>query len=113
MPETRMVKVPNGDGGFDEVPATVHEGKSFGNPSEKIQEEAEKAAWERIGSAAENFNKYVKAYATDHALETEELVAAMYLEILNWRKFYPEDLGGVERFDTICKQVNDWFEANT
>lgn len=106
------VKMPNGNGGYVEVEAEAHPGKTFPDPSKKIQEEAEKAAWERIGKAAENFNGYHKLYGTDYALETEELIGAMYLELLNWREFYPADLGGVERFDQICKQIADWFNEN-
>ncbi len=112
MVEERMIDVPDGDGGFKQISATVHNGKTFDDPSGKIQEEAEKAAWERIGAAAENFNKYVKVYGTDHALEAEEIISAMYLEILNWREFYPKDLGGIERFDQVCKLVNDWFQEH-
>ena len=110
--EDTKVTLPDGKGGFVTVDAKSHPGKTFPDPSKKIQEESEKAAWERIGKAAENFNGYHKIYGTDYALETEELIGAMYLEILNWREFYPKELGGVERFDQICKLVNDWFQEN-
>lgn len=105
-----LIEIPSGAGKTIKVEATRHEGKKFEGTAAKVKEESEKAYWERIGKAAEAFNSYHKAYGTDFSLEPEEIVAAMYLEILNWKEFYPKELGGPKHFDEICKEVWQWFE---
>lgn len=107
-----MVEIPMGNGTTIKKEAIRHEGKEFENVDSKIHEEAVKASEERIGAAAEAFNKFHKAYATDFNLREEELIAAMYLEVLNWQEFYPDELGGKERFKEICDQTWKWFEKN-
>jgi len=109
------IAVPKGDGSGEMkevVPDHVHEGKTFEGQEERFTKHRENEAWERIGKAAQDFNKYHQAYATDHNLSPEELVAATYLENLNMRYFYPEDLGGPDHYDTLCKSVWEWFEEN-
>jgi hypothetical protein len=107
-----LIEVPIGAGKTAKVSATRHEGKKFNGVETKVQAEGEKAYWERVGKAAEAFNAFHKAYGTDFNLEPEEIVSAMYLEILNWKEFYPENLGGPKHFDEICKEVWAWFEDN-
>ena len=106
-----LIDIPNGEGKTVQVPATRHEGKKF-EVEAKMQEEGIKAHWERVGRASEAFNAYHKAYGTDFGLEADEVVSAMYLELLNWREFYPSDLGGPAHFDSICRDVWHWFEDN-
>jgi len=105
-----LIEVPAGAGKTAKILATRHEGKKFDGVKEKAQEEGEKAYWERVGKAAEAFNSFHKAYGTDFGLEAEEIVAAMYLELLNWREFFPTELGGTKCFDDKCKEVWSWFE---
>ena len=112
MPKVMM---PDGSGGYKQVDAEkFSDGSSAQQKKQEalLQEEAAKASWDRIGKAAESFNKMHKAYGTDFNLEAEEVVKAMYLEILNWREFYPRAMGGPERFDALCKEVFGWFEEN-
>lgn len=91
---------------------------SDGATADKDRQEKEfktkqaEARTERIGHAAEIFNKYHVAYASEHNLEPDELVAAVFLENLNCREFYPSRLGGPAGYDQICQQVSDWFQKN-
>lgn len=105
------VNVPTGVG---PVPVTMekHPGQSVNmERSNKIlAEAAEKTSWERIGKAAEAFNAMHQAYATDFGLTAEELSAAVYLENLNMREFYPNELGGRKGYDDLCKATWEWFE---
>lgn len=78
----------------------------------KLEQDAYDAKIERIGMAAEAFNRYHKAYGTDHHLEPEELIAGIHLELLNCREFYPKELGGKATFDAICDETHKWFEEN-
>lgn len=110
-----MVQIPDGNGGMIETEAEkFSDGASADAEKQqsRLDEEAAKAKETRIGAAAEAFNKYHKGYATDHRLSEDELVAAMHLELLNWREFWPKELGGVERFDEICDETYTWFEEN-
>lgn len=110
---TREIEIPDGQGGMKKVvPDGVHQGKTFEGQDKRFMEEQEKAAWERIGRAAESFNAFHKAYATDHGLTREELIGAAYLENLNLREFYPQEFGGPKEFDEVCKRVWEWFELN-
>jgi thymidine phosphorylase len=81
------------------------------NKQKKILiENMEKAAQERIGNAAEAFNKYHLAYAKDHGLDIDELISAIYLEMLNCRQFHPAEHGGTPAFDKTCENVYVWFQ---
>jgi len=105
--------MPDKEGNMQEItPDTVHKGKTFEGQQERFVEHSEEAAWLRIGKAAHAFNEFHKAYATDHGLTHEELIAATYLENLNMKFFYPEELGGPERYDEQCKKVFEWFIEN-
>lgn len=108
------VQIPDGGGGYSEVEADRVDGQQAdaNRQNEQLQKEAQKAHWTRVGKGAEAFNKFHKAYATDFSLTEEELIKVMYLEILNWKEFYPEDLGGSQRFDELCKEAWAWFEEN-
>ena len=77
-----------------------------------LAEEASKAKEERILAAAEYFNKMHKVYARDYMLSEDEVVAAMFLENLNCREFYPEELGGTEEYDRVTSEMFAWFEEN-
>lgn len=106
------VKMPDGKGGYVEVQAERLEGSEadVGKQEAAFNAEALKAHEERVGKAAESFNAFHKAYATDHALTEEELVKAVYLELLNLKEFYPAEIGGEERFDELCTQTHRWFK---
>lgn len=106
-----VVDVPTGVGAVP-VEMTRHDGQSVNmERSNAILAEArEKNSWDRIGKAAEAFNKMHQAYATDFGLTEEELSAAVYLENLNMRDFFPPNLGGPEAYDKLCKATWEWFE---
>lgn len=79
--------------------------------SNKVFIEAQETAWwERVGKAAEAFNAMHLAYANDFRLTAEEISAAVYLENLNMREFFPENIGGAKGYDDLCKAVWHWFE---
>jgi hypothetical protein len=112
---TEKVQMPDGKGGFEEVEADKFSDGAAANVNkqqDKLNEEKQKAHEERVGSAAEAFNRYHKAYATDYGISEEELVKAVYLELLNLKEFYPADLGGEKRFDEMTEEVFAWFEQN-
>ncbi len=110
----KKIKVPTGDGGWKEVEATQHPGQTQ-NP-EKVEaamaQAKEKDFYIRVGRCTEALNKFLKVYATDHGLTPEEVVGAVYLENCNNRFFYPEDLGGKERFDATVATIWSWFKEN-
>lgn len=114
MQQKETVSVPDGKGGFKQVEADRFDGQTAdtSKQSEALQQEASQASEERVGAAAEAFNAMHKAYATDFNLTEEEVVKAMYLELLNWKEYYPPKLGGSQRFDELCKESWEWFEAN-
>jgi hypothetical protein len=105
------IDVPTGVGS---VPVSMekHAGQSVDiTRSNKIlAEAAERTSWERIGKATEAFNAMHQAYATDFGLTAEELSAAVYLENLNMREFFPAELGGLKGYDELCKATWAWFE---
>lgn len=105
------IEVPTGVGS---VPVSMerHPGQSVDiDRSNKIlAEAAERTSWERIGKTAEAFNAMHQAYATDFGLTAEELSAAVYLENINMREFYPTDLGGPNGYDELCKATWEWFK---
>lgn len=79
--------------------------------SKKVFQEAqENAWWERVGKATEAFNAMHLSYAKDFHITPEEVAAAVYLENLNMREFYPAEMGGKEGYDELCKAVWSWFE---
>lgn len=106
------VQMPDGNGGYVEVKAERLDGSKADESKQQaaFNKENLKAHEERIGNAAESFNSFHKAYATDHNLTEEELVKAVYLELLNLKEFYPEELGGETRFDELCTQSHRWFQ---
>jgi hypothetical protein len=90
---------------------TKHTGRAVDTSAEHAKQAAEDRA-QRIGEAAQKFNEYHTAYGIDHRLETEEIAAAVYLELLNIREYYPERLGGTAAFDKICADTVAWFNTN-
>jgi hypothetical protein len=110
-----IIEIPDGQGGMIETEAEKFSSGSKADTTRQqktLEEEARKAREHRIGTAAEAHNNYVKAYATDHNMELEEIVAAMHLDMLNWREFYPKEEGGTKRYDEICDNTYLWFEEN-
>jgi hypothetical protein len=95
-----------------EEPRKVTDGAKADPKKQNFLGRVDKDREERIGKAAEAFNAYHIAYAKDHNLEPDEVVAAGYLENLNCRSFYPPHLGGIPSYDRICEGVYSWFEAN-
>jgi hypothetical protein len=73
---------------------------------------SEAAHWERVGKASEAINKYAMLHMKDYHLTHEEMAQAIYLEVINWKEFWPTDLGGPAQFDALSKDVWDWFQAN-
>jgi hypothetical protein len=79
--------------------------------SKKIFTETQETSWwERVGKTAEAFNRMHLAYANDYQLDPEEIAAAVYLENLNMREFYPTNLGGLKSYDELCVATWKWFE---
>lgn len=107
-----MVQMPDGKGGYIAISAERIEGSKADVSKQQVVFDAEalKAHEARVGNAAEAFNGFHKAYATDHTLTEEELVKGIYLELLNLKEFYPKELGGEERFDELCSQTHRWFK---
>lgn len=106
------IKIPDGSGGFLTVDATRMDGQAIKDPIKQqaeFEQAQEKAFWERVGTAAERFNELEKAVGTEMGLTEEEMVAAKYLDLLNWQQFFPKKLGGPRQFAAICTTVQHWF----
>jgi hypothetical protein len=112
MNEKRKVRIPDGKGGWTYA-ETTEEAKKVEYPKEKAQEnlqkEQEKDFFSRVGACTDALNNFLKFYVNDNGLSAEEIMAAIYLENLNNREFYP---GGTEKYDNVCKDVYNWFQAN-
>ena len=108
-----MIQMPDGKGGFIEMEAEKFSGGAAdrNKQNEILQAEAQKAHEERVGKAAEAFNGYHKLYASDHGLTGEEVVKAVYLELLNIKEFFPESMGGQKRIDELCTETYEWFQT--
>jgi hypothetical protein len=107
----KMIQVRDDKGGYVEV-----EQNKYYNPKadakrqqELIHQAQEVARWDRVGTACERFDTLQKVTGKEMALSEEEMVAAMYLSLLNWQYFYPEELGGMARFQEVCAEVQTWF----
>jgi hypothetical protein len=109
---SNTVKVPDGKGGFVDITAERVAGQTANQKKQQAALDAQLNKWTKIGTAAERFNKYLRMYGNDYNLTREELAQALYLEILNWKEFWPADLGGPAHFDTLSKEVWDWFQEN-
>lgn len=110
-----MIEIPDGEGGMAKVEANKFSDGATANVDKQqavLAAEATKAREERIGACAEAHNRYVKGYASDHNMDLEEVAAAMHLDMLNWREFWPKDAGGIEGYDAICDETYTWFEEN-
>ena len=112
---TEMIQVPDGEGGFTLTEAERFSGGTADRDKQNkvLAEKSREAHEERVGKAAEAFNSYHKLYASDHALDAEEVVKAVYLELLNLKEFYPENMGGTKRVDEICSETYEWFKKQT
>jgi len=113
--EHGKVAIPDGKGGWQDAPlrkprtkVTSDEGKR----QQAMQEVQEKDFFERVGACTESLNQYLEIYSKDHGLDKEEVIAAIYLELLNNLEFYPEELGGKKRVEAICKDVNSYFQRH-
>lgn len=110
----KMIQVRDGEGGYVEVEAGkyYHEKADAKKQQEVIDQEKSIARWDRIAAACDRFDTLQKAVGTEMALSEEEMVAAMYLSLVNWEYFYPPELGGKDRFKVVCREVQAWFRAN-
>ena len=90
----------------------VNDGAKADPDKQQYEQRRAEERTERIARATHAFNKFHIAYARDHNLEPEEVVAAAYLENLNCREFFPPRLGGTKKYDEICSEVLAWFEEN-
>lgn len=109
---SNTVKVPDGKGGYVEITAERIAGQKADEQKQQRAMEKSLDKWSRVTRATEQFNKYLRAYGNDYNLTREELAQALYLEILNWKEFWPADLGGPAHFDMLSKEVWDWFQEN-
>jgi len=115
MADKEKISMPDGRGGYIQMEADKFSDGATANidkQQQKLDEEKKKAHEDRVGKAAEKFNKFHKAYAMDHGITGEEIVKAAYLELLNLKEFYPSELGGPARVDELCGEVYTWFEKN-
>lgn len=110
----KMIQVRDETGKYIEVEQDkfYHEEADAAKQQQIINQEKDKAKWDRIAAACDRFDTLQKATGTEMALSEEEMVAAMYLSLLNWQHFYPAELGGKARFAAICQEVQAWFLAN-
>lgn len=112
MNAPRQKRIPDGEGGWKLVEA-VGDDVKVDISQEKVQDRLQKAQegdfFLRVGECTQSLNKFLEIYANDHDLSPEEVMAAVYLENLNNREFYP---GGTEKYDTICKDIWAWFQEN-
>lgn len=111
----KMVDIPDGKGGWKQTQATEFTAAS--KPNVKTQtniltEQATKDRMDRITKATDACFNILSAYGTEQDLSIDELGAAMYLVVLNYRHFYPGDKGGIEAFDSICADIATYFKAN-
>jgi hypothetical protein len=108
----RKERIPDGKGGWKLVDVTGEKKKVSASP-EKIQERLldaqEKDFFMRVGACTDSLNKYLGLYAKEHNLSPEEIIAAVYLENINNREFFPD---GIEKFNRICEDVWNWFQKN-
>ena len=114
MPK-EIIEMPDGQGGMIKTEAERFSDGAKADierQQKTLNEESVKAKMERVADCAEALNSYLKAYATDHTLDLDEMAAAMHLDQLNWREYWPEDHGGPEAFDLICDETYRWFEEN-
>jgi len=109
---TRKEKIPDGRGGWKTIEVNGEKKKVTATP-EKIQERLlqvqEKDFFERVGACTDSLNRYLEVYSKEKMLSPEETIAAVYLENINNREYYP---GGIEKFNRICEDVWNWFQKN-
>ena len=105
------VRVPDGKGGWVESEMEQVSGSKLNmkKAEEAFTKEQDKSYFIRVGKCTSDLNKFLQLYAKDYDLAKEEVVAAVYLENLNNRHFFPE---GIEKYDALCKRVWAWFEEN-
>jgi len=112
MATKELIDFPDGKGGYKKVEAERVPGQT--QNEEKAARAFDKAVkestWIRVSRAAEAFNKMHRAYQAEEQLTIEEFTAAVYLEILNMRAFFPERYGGADHHDMICKKTWEYFE---
>ena len=112
MNTPRKVRMPDGKGGWKETettmePVTV---KTDAKKTQgKLQSAQEEDFFARVGACTAALNRFLEIYRNDHELSDPEIVAAVYLENINNRTYFPE---GVKQYDKICSDVWDWFQAH-
>jgi len=112
MTTKRTIDFPDGKGGYKPVEAEEVPGQQQDEDkaSRAFDRAVKDSTWIRVSRAAEAFNKMHRAYQAEEQLTVEEFTAAVYLEILNMRTFFPENLGGSAYHDKICKLTWEYFE---
>jgi len=112
MNTPRKVKLPDGKGGWKETETTadtVTVKTDTKKSQDKLQAAQEKDFFARVGACTAALNRFLEIYRNDHELNDAEAVAAVYLENINNRTFFP---AGTAQYDKICKDVWDWFQVN-
>jgi len=106
------VKIPNGRGGYTEIEAKVQPGETADEQKQtkRFKEQQATDFWSRVSKAAEKFNQLEKALGTEMSLTEDEMVAAKYLDLLNWQHFFPQAQGGPAHVEELCRAVQDWFK---
>ena len=76
---------------------------------EGYDQKAEEYFWQAVAAGAERFNELEKLAGTEMSLSEEMMVAAKYLDLLNWEHYFPKELGGRDKVAQICQAVQSWF----
>ena len=109
------IKVPDGRGGWQETTLREPRKKVTSDAQKKeaaLQKAQEEDYFERVGSCTVALNQFLEIYARDHGLDKEEVIGALYLEVLNNLEFYPKKEGGRKKVERICADVNAYFQEN-
>lgn len=107
MAETKLVKVPDGKGGWIQQEVDVHEGKGVDKTKQSAAQA--QAFIDEAGALVEKLTQYHVMYAKDHGLTKEHVAWAAALYCVNLRESYPD---GPEAFDTLSAAASKYYDEN-
>ena len=116
-------RVPDGRGGWKNVSVPQRRGwedVKLAGPlkteqanvkmqQEKMDKVLANDFWTNVGQCTEALNSFLKVYAMERNLSHEEVVSAIYLELLNNRHFWPK---GSDDVDKLCSATLDYFHQH-
>jgi len=104
---TKMIDVPDGNGGWVKAEGTVMPGATA---NKARQADAMKAAFiEEAGTLTERLMAYDVVYLRDMGLSKEHRAFAAALYCVNLRETYPD---GPAAFDAIAAEAAAYYDAN-